>query len=84
MFVSLNDPVDVLTVFVEGRMEPLRFRWRGRVFRVKKITGRWNRREGKTVLSYFAIEGVGAETFELCYDPRGTRWILARAWTGTA
>ena len=84
MFVTLNDPVDVLTAFVEGKMEPLRFRWRGRVIRVRKITGRWSRREGQTVLNYFALEGGSAETFELCYDPRGPRWTLARAWTGGA
>jgi len=29
MFESLNDPVDVLTAYVEGGMQPLRFRWRG-------------------------------------------------------
>ena len=29
-FESLNDPVDVLTVFVDGKVKPLRFRWQGR------------------------------------------------------
>ncbi len=82
MFESLNDPVDVLTVFTEGRIEPLRFRWKGRVIRVRRITGRWSRREGQSLLRYFSIEGPGAETYELFYDPRGPRWILSRAWTG--
>ena len=27
MFESLNDPVDVLTAFVDGSMRPVRFRW---------------------------------------------------------
>ena len=80
MFESLNDPVDVLTAFVQGRIQPLRFRWQGRVVRVRKVTGEWSRREGQSVLKYFAVEGTGAETYELCYDPRGPRWILSRAW----
>jgi hypothetical protein len=84
MFESLSDPVDVLTAFVEGRMRPLRFRWQGRVIRVRRITGEWSRREGQTVLRYFAVEGSGGETYELCYDPRGPRWSLSRAWTGAA
>ena len=46
MFETLNQPVDVLTVFLEGRVRPLRFRWKGRVIRVKKVTGEWSRREG--------------------------------------
>jgi hypothetical protein len=82
MFESLNDPVDVLTAFVDGAMRPLRFRWQGRVIRVKKVTGRWTRREGQTLVQCFSVEGSGAETYELHYDPRGPRWVLSRAWTG--
>lgn len=82
MFESLRDPIDVIGAFMDGRVQPLRFRWQGRVVRVKKVTGQWNRREGQTVLRYFAVQGPGGESYELCYDPRGPSWILARAWTG--
>lgn len=81
MFESLSDPVDVLTAFVAGRMQPLRFRWQGRVVRVRKVTGEWTRREGQAALRYFAVQGPKDESYELCYDPRGPRWILSRAWT---
>ena len=84
MFESLSDPVDVLTSFVEGQMQPLRFRWKGRVVRVKKVSGQWVRREGQTQLRYFAVEGPQNDTYELCYDPRGPRWVLSRAWTGAS
>ena len=82
MFESLCDPVDVISAFVDGKIQPLRFRWQGSVIRVRRVTGEWSRREGQSVLRYFAIEGEGAETYELCFDPRGPRWILSRAWTG--
>ena len=39
MFETLNQPVDVLTVFLEGRVKPLRFRWKGRVIRVMRPCG---------------------------------------------
>lgn len=81
MFESLNDPVDVLTAFVEGRIEPLRFRWKGRVVRVARITGRWSRREGQTRIQCFSVENSAADSYELCYDPRGPRWLLSRAWS---
>jgi hypothetical protein len=80
MFESLDDSVDVLTVYVDGRVEPLRFRWKGRVIRVRRVTGRWSRREGQTVLRYFAVEAEPGATYELRYDPRGSRWQLSRAW----
>ena len=82
-FESLNDPVDVLTAFVDGRIRPLRFRWRGRVIRVHRVTGEWTRREGRSVLRYFSVESHAADTFELCYDARGPGWILSRAWSGS-
>ncbi|MFI5370737.1 MAG: DUF6504 family protein [Candidatus Eisenbacteria bacterium] len=81
MFETLNDPVDVLTAFVDGRVRPLRFRWQGRVVRVRRVTGEWTRREGNTLMKYFAVEAGGSETYELCYDPRGPRWLLSRAWS---
>jgi hypothetical protein len=84
MFESLSDPVDVLTAFMDGRVRPLRFRWQGRVIRVRTVTGEWRRREGQTVLQHFAVEAAGGDTFELCYDPRGPVWILIRAWTTPA
>ena len=84
MFESLNDPIDVLTVFSGGAFEPLRFRWKGKVVRVRRVTGRWSRREGQSVLRYFSVEGNTSDTYELCYDPRGPRWMLRRAWTGSA
>jgi len=80
-FESLNDPVDVLSVFAGGKVRPLRFRWQGRVVRVRTVSGEWTRREGQTVLRYFAVEGASSGTYELCLDPRGPSWTLTRAWT---
>jgi hypothetical protein len=82
MFESLNDPVDVLTAFVDGSMRPIRFRWQGRVIRVRRITGQWARREGQALLRYFAVQGSRDDSYELCYDARGPAWVLSRAWTG--
>lgn len=79
-FESLDDPVDVLTVFEEGALKPLRFRWHGRVIRVRKVSGTWTRREGQALLRYYAVEGAPAGTYELCFDPRGPAWSLTRAW----
>ena len=84
MFETLNDPVDVLTAFTDGKLEPLRFRWRGSVIRIRKVTGRWSRREGQALLRYFSVEGPASDTYELCYDPRGPRWILSRAWSSSS
>lgn len=84
MFESLNDPVDVLTAFVDGAVKPVRFRWQGRVVRVRAVTGQWSRREGQVVLRHFAVRGAKDDSYELVFDPRSARWTLSRAWTGPA
>ena len=33
-----------------------------------------------TEKGFFAVETPAAESYELCYDPRGPRWVLSRAW----
>ena len=68
MFETLNDPVDVLTAFTDGKLEPLRFRWRGSVIRIRKVTGRWSRREGQALLRYFSVEGPASDTMERSPD----------------
>ena len=83
MFETLREPVDVITAFVEGRMQPLRFRRRGQVVPIRRVCGHWTRREGQTVLRCFSVEGPSAESYELCYDPRGPSWTLTRAWQGS-
>jgi hypothetical protein len=83
MFESLSDPVDVLTAFTDGKLQPLRFRWQGRVIRVTRVSGEWVRREGQALLRFYAVEGKTGESYELCFDSRGPRWTLCRAWTGT-
>ncbi len=40
--------------------------------------------EGQAVLRYFAVQGPKDESYELCYDARGPRWTLQRAWRESA
>ena len=83
MFEALDDPVDVLTAFVDGSMRPIRFRWKGRVVRVRRVTGQWHRREGQAVLRFFAVQGANGDSYELRFDARGPRWALTRVWSGS-
>jgi hypothetical protein len=81
MFETLDEPIDVLTAFVSGGMRPVRFRWRGRVVAIRRVNGQWTRREGQALMRWFSVEGPAADSYELCYDPRGPSWRLSRAWT---
>ncbi len=80
MLEQLNQPIEVLGYFGEGRMRPLRFRWRGRVVRVRRVTGEWSRPEGAGRVHYYSVVADNADYFELAYDVDQSAWRLCRAW----
>jgi hypothetical protein len=73
---KIQEPVEVLGKFHEGKIQPLRFRWRGRVFTVTETTGTWVKRVGEHRVHYFSV-GVGTQDYyELSYQARTSRWSL--------
>jgi hypothetical protein len=73
---KIQEPIEVLGKFLEGKIQPLRFRWRGRVFTVSQVTGTWIKRVGEHRVHYFSV-GVGTrDAYELSYEARTTRWTL--------
>ena len=77
---TVDDPVEVLTLFREGRIEPKRFKWKGRVIRVRRVTGDWSTRAGRDRILHFAIQGENADYFEIAYHLTSHRWRLKRVW----
>ncbi|MGQ0720104.1 MAG: DUF6504 family protein [Candidatus Eiseniibacteriota bacterium] len=76
MIEKVQEPIEVLSKFVEGKIQPIRFRWRGRVFTVAEITGTWIKRTGEERAHFFSV-GVGTrEYYEICFQPRSCQWTL--------
>ena len=80
MLEVINYPIDVLGFFSEGKIRPLRFRWRGGVVRVRRVTGEWIRREGVGRVHYFSLLAENSDYFELAYDIAQNRWRICRVW----
>lgn len=76
MIEKVQEPIEVLSRFVEGKVQPMRFRWRGRVFTVARITSTWMKRVGDQRAHFFSV-GVGTrEHYELSFQPRSCQWTL--------
>jgi hypothetical protein len=80
MLEVINHPVDVLGLFSDGRIRPLRFRWRRRVVRVRRITGEWTRREGVGTVRYFSVLADNGDYFELALEVAQHQWRVCRVW----
>ena len=78
---KVQEPVEVLGKFAEGSIQPLRFRWRGRVFTVAEITGTWIKRVGDHREHFFSV-GVGSrDYYELSFQARTSKWTLENIYT---
>ncbi len=76
MATEIKERVDVVAVF-SGGVEPIRFKWKGRVYPVSEITYRWKTTRGATTIMHFSVTD-GGTLFELAFDTEFMRWSLER------
>jgi len=76
---TIQEPVEVIALFREGKLSPLRFRWRQRVYRIARINGGWDTEEGATRFHHFAVmSDDGSDVFELSYNTRAHQWRIEK------
>ncbi len=78
MIQEINEPVTVLTRFSGGQLDPLRFKWKNRVFDVDRVTGKWEEHDGQYKLHYFSVLTSEEDFYELVYNTRTMGWTLSR------
>jgi len=80
MIETINEPIEVITVFAEGKVSPVRFKWKDRVVKIRKVTGSWSMRKGWDKLYYYSVLAENSDYYELCYDTSNMTWIICRLW----
>ncbi len=78
MIETIDEPVEVLARFERGRMAPFRFRWNHSVFRIAKVTGNWEDREGQHRRYHFSVLTENNDYFELFFHSGELTWILSK------
>lgn len=77
-YEEIGDRVEVIALFREGRIQPLKFRWRGRVYRIERVNGEWITDEGRTRYDHFSVMTTGPDVYELCHNRENRVWQLER------
>ncbi|MBN1540612.1 hypothetical protein JW992_00580 [candidate division KSB1 bacterium] len=77
-FINVNESIQVISYFDGQSLRPLRFRWRGCVYRVARINGIWNDIKGQTRNYHFHVSTRESGSFELIYQAGGLVWKIAR------
>jgi hypothetical protein len=62
---------------LEKSIYPLRFKWKNRAYKIKKIHFKWDERVGDYKLFHFRVQSDSSDIFELIFDTKKSRWKLA-------
>lgn len=75
---EISELIEVIALFRQGHLAPLKFRWRERVYRVASVNGSWKRNEGRGRFYHFAVKSDGPDIFELSFHDDSQNWRLER------
>ncbi len=73
---EINQPIEVVAIFQNREMSPVRFRWNGRVIKIARVTGRWKTNEGRYRIKHYAVMDQDSQFCQLSYRERTDEWFL--------
>ena len=78
IFEDINEPIEVIAVFRNGKIQPFRFKWNERSYNISKVNGGWMSDEGVNKYYHYSVSIDGPDCFELKFDLKNMKWELAR------
>jgi len=72
----LHESVKVRADFASGRVTPLLFRRGDRVYKVERVNGAWEDRDGRHRNFWFAVTADTGDVFRLCLKTGDMVWWL--------
>lgn len=79
-YEEIFEPVEVITFFQNGRLHPLRFKWKGKVYKITRVNNVWSIQNGLNRQHHFSVTAGSPECFELIFDTKDFNWQLARVY----
>lgn len=77
---SINENIDVIALFEQGRIKPLYFKWRNRKYKIKKVNLVHSSKKGSAVLYHFSVSDE-SNNYTLCFDSKDLSWELSEIYT---
>ncbi len=81
-FEDIFEPIEVISYFKDGKLRPLRFKWNGRVYKIKQLNGHWISHRGYNKQHHYSIISDSSDYFELQFDSSDFDWQVARVCLG--
>jgi hypothetical protein len=78
IYEDIYEGIEVISLFKNGKIRPLRFKWNGRVYKVNRLNGHWVSPQGYNKQYHFSIIADSCDYFEIMFDTANFEWQLAR------
>ncbi len=78
---DIFEPIEVITYFERGTLRPLRFRWKGTVYKISRVYSHWIVPRGNGREHHFSVSAGTPDSFELIFNTGDLNWQLARIAT---
>ena len=78
MTFKTNEQIQVLAEFKNGNLKPRKFRWQGRLYRVKQICGAYRHREGEHMTHNYSVMAQNGCVYEITFKYKDTNWYLRK------
>ena len=72
---ELNEKIEALARFADGKVKPEIFIWKNREYRIKKITYSWQERQGLEIISYFSVD-TDPNLYQISFNNTSFRWQI--------
>ncbi len=80
IYEDINEAIEVISHFSAGKLKPLRFKWKERVYKVSKINGVWVNKEGYHKKHHYSVIADNSDYFELNFDTDDFIWKIGRVY----
>lgn len=77
-YEEIFEPIEVITYFDQGVLKPLRFRWKGTVYKISQIHSHWTIPQPRGREHHFSVSAGSPDSFELVFNTEDLNWQLAR------
>lgn len=77
-FEDINDPIEVIVLFRGGKIRPVKFRWKDRVYKIERVNGGWVSDEGKNRFYHYSVMTEGPDVYEISYNSDRFSWRIDR------
>ncbi|MGE5297757.1 MAG: hypothetical protein ACM3KM_01190 [Acidobacteriaceae bacterium] len=78
-FEQINEPIEVISLFKEGSLVPVKFLWQGKQYVVSKVNLAYHHFEGRIKIYFFTVSD-NANYFKLQFNSDSLNWTLLESY----